>query len=186
MDDLLAVHMPYLRTLAMRFNRECAAAGFGSDDLAQETLLRAIGQKDRLPVRESDRQRYLHRMMANLLHDRLDESRALKRGGGRLCSLEEMLEGMARSTLRLEGLLRAPGPGPRTVAQRREARERITAALELLPRQQRAAVTLHLVHELELEETAGVMKCTEGQVRGLVQRGRETLRAQLRDLWNQE
>ncbi len=93
-----------------------------------------------------------------------------------------MLDGMAESTLRLEGLLRAPGPGPRTVAERREARDRITATLEALPLRQRAAVTLHLVHEFTLNQTAAAMQCTEGQVRGFVQRGREELRAQLRDL----
>jgi RNA polymerase sigma factor (sigma-70 family) len=120
--------------------------------------------------------------MANLLHDRLEAAHAGKRGGGRVSSLDELLGSLAESTLRLEALLPAPGPGPRTVAQRREVQARITTALETLPPAQRAAVTLHLIHEFTLDETAIALKRTEGQVRGLVQRGRETLRRLLEGL----
>ena len=181
MKDSLGQCLPYLRTLSLRFHSECAAAGLDTDDLAQETFLHAK-DSDKLPVRESEKQRYLHRVMANLLHDRLDAARALKRGGGHICSLDEMLNGMAESTLKLELLLREPGPGPRTVAQRRDARDQITHALDSLPLAQRAAVTLHLVHEFTLEETASAMKSSEGQIRGLVQRGRQKLRELLKDL----
>ncbi len=48
--------MPYLRAIAMRFHDECAAAGLGTDDLAQETILRAHTATG-LPKRESDRRR---------------------------------------------------------------------------------------------------------------------------------
>ena len=185
MDEKLTSQMPYLRTIAMRFCHECTAAGLGTDDLAQETILRASAAADSMPQRDSDLQRYLHRMMANLLHDRLDAARAQKRGGGHVASLDELLAGMAEATLRLEGMLRAQGPGPRTLAHRRDARAQITAALEALPVKQRAAVTLHLVHEFSLEDTAGAMGTSVGQVRGYVQRGREELRAMLRDLWEE-
>jgi RNA polymerase sigma factor (sigma-70 family) len=181
MDDALTSQSPYLRALAMRFHEECAAAGLGTDDLAQETLLRAATAT--LPSRSSDRQRYLHRIMANLLHDRLAAANALKRGGGRVCSLDALLEGMTESTRRIESLLPAPGPGPRTVAQRREVQARVTVALGALPPPQRAAITLHLVHEFTLEETAAALECSEGRVRGLLQRGRQTLRRSLAELW---
>ena len=88
MADLLTAEMAYLRTIAMRFYEECNAAGLGTDDLAQETALRARSIPN-LPKRESDRRRYLHRVMANLLHDQLDAARAIKRGGGRISNFYE-------------------------------------------------------------------------------------------------
>lgn len=41
MEDTLAVQLPFLKVIAMRFCRECAEVGIGPDDLAQETILRA-------------------------------------------------------------------------------------------------------------------------------------------------
>jgi DNA-directed RNA polymerase specialized sigma24 family protein len=76
MDDTLSSQLPYLRAVAMGFHEECTAAGIGTDDLAQETVLRALAASAALPARPSDRQRYLHRIMANLLHDRLAAARA--------------------------------------------------------------------------------------------------------------
>jgi len=119
-DALRAKCPTFLRTMAMRFHSECTAAGLDMDDLAQETVL-PHWKLQPCPNARATAVRFLHRVMANLLHDRLDGTRALKRGGGRLCSLDEMLDGMAEATLRLENLLRALGPGLRTVAERREA-----------------------------------------------------------------
>lgn len=76
MPEPLESELPYLKTLAMRFHSECAAAGMGTDDLAQETLIRALSSAS-LPGRESERRRYLHRIMANLMCDHLDAARAL-------------------------------------------------------------------------------------------------------------
>ncbi len=183
MDDPFFVsQLSYLRLIAWRFCKECRAAGMEPDDLAHETLLKARQRMELLPTRESDRQRYLYRLMGNLLKDCLDAVRAEKRGGGRVGSLDEFLAGMAESSVRLEMLIAAPGPGPRTLAQRREIRTRIVDAISSLPDEQRTAVTLHLVHEFTLEETSRTMERSEGQVRGYVQRGRARLQEVLRDL----
>jgi RNA polymerase sigma factor (sigma-70 family) len=181
MPETLASLVPYLTTVASgcRYRAGCAAAGFEPADLAQMTLERAIEAGDRLPKRESDRQRYILRIMANLLNEAMAAAAAQKRGAGRITSIEEVLATLSECSLRLEDIVAASGPGPRTLAQRREVQRLVAAEIQALPPAQRAAVELHLVTGCTLAETAEQMGWSEGQTRGYVERGRETLRARL-------
>jgi type I restriction enzyme R subunit len=65
-----------------------------TDDLAQETVLKALARPT-LPKRESDRRRFLHRLMANLLHDHLDAARDFKRHEGVHPSTDEVASSAA-------------------------------------------------------------------------------------------
>ena len=184
MDPLFAAELPYLRILAMRFFDLCHAAGIEPDDLAQETILHASRAKN-VPSDSSHRRRWLREVMANLASDLREKATAAKRGGGKVASLEETISALKDSTLRLEMLLCAPGSGPRTKAQRGETRDRLSAAIDKLPPEQRTAITLHLVHDLTLAETAEAMQRSVDSVRGLVERGRASLREDLSDLWDE-
>ena len=57
----------------------------------------------------------------------------------------------------------------------------IRAALAALPRRMRAAVVLRHWMDLSVEETAGLLHCSEGTVKSQTARGLATLRAELGD-----
>jgi len=180
--QMLAEMLPYLKTIAsgVRYRSGCTLAGFEPEDLAQLTVMRAMEKLESLPARESERQRYILRIMANLLRDAIEAAGTQKRGGGRVDSLDEMLATLSECALRLDGLLHNAPPGPRTMVQRREMRQIISAEVQALPPAQRAAVELHLVSGLTLAETAAEMGWSDGQTRGYVERGKEALQQRLR------
>lgn len=72
-----------------------------------------------------------------------------------------------------------PGAGPSDQAAGRELGARITAAIRILPMNQRTAFLLHHVHGLPLEEAAAVMGCRVGTVKSHVFRATAALREQL-------
>ena len=182
MNSQLAAMLPFLTILASgnRYRSGCVRAGFEPEDLAQMTLVRAMENTAKLPTRESDLQRYVLRIMANLLRDAIESARAQKRGSGAVASLDEVLADLSEGALRLDSLLYSAAPGPRTAVQRLELRQMIAAEIQALPAAQRAAVELHLVSGLTLAETAAEMGWSDGQTRGYVERGRETLQQRLR------
>ena len=186
LPEPLGEMLPYLTTVASgcRYRAGLATAGLDPEDLAQQTLLRAMEASDQLPARSSDRQRYILRIMANLLKDAIAAIETQKRGEGMVVSMEDILATLAECTLRLEDMVPASGPGPRTLAQRREITRIVSSEIQALPPAQRAAIELHEISGLTLEETGREMGWSQGQTRGYVERGRETLRQRLgkRDL----
>lgn len=72
--------------------------------------------------------------------------------------------------------------GPEAAAHHREVSRRIQAALAALPAEFRAAVVLRDLEGLAYEDVARILKVPVGTVRSRISRGRQALRAQLRDL----
>ena len=65
---------------------------------------------------------------------------------------------------------------------RRDRAERIRSAVESLPEKQRAAVLLHKYQEMDYDEIAGVLGCSESALKSLLFRAYETLRVELAPL----
>ena len=73
---------------------------------------------------------------------------------------------------------RATDPANETAE--RELQQRIQAAIQDLPEQQRTAVILCRFEGLSYEEIAGVLQCSVPAVKSLLHRARQTLKEQLR------
>jgi RNA polymerase sigma-70 factor, ECF subfamily len=65
---------------------------------------------------------------------------------------------------------------------RRDRAEQIRRAVESLPEKQRAAVLLHKYQEMDYDEIAGVLGCSESALKSLLFRAYETLRVELAPL----
>jgi RNA polymerase sigma-70 factor, ECF subfamily len=65
---------------------------------------------------------------------------------------------------------------------RRDRTEQIRRAVEALPEKQRAAVLLHKYQEMDYDEIAGVLGCSESALKSLLFRAYETLRVKLAPL----
>ncbi len=65
---------------------------------------------------------------------------------------------------------------------RRDRAELIRRAVESLPEKQRAAVLLHKYQEMDYDEIAGVLGCSESALKSLLFRAYETLRVELAPL----
>ena len=75
---------------------------------------------------------------------------------------------------------RQPGVEQQLLA--RDRAERIRRAIHALPEKQRAAVLLHKYYELDYDEIAGILECSESALKSLLFRAYETLRVQLAPL----
>ncbi len=67
-----------------------------------------------------------------------------------------------------------------------EARERIAAAIDALPENQRAVITLRDVDGFDAEEASGILGITDGNQRVLLHRARAKVRAALEDYIDEE
>ncbi len=85
-----------------------------------------------------------------------------------------------------ENLLRDDGPDPSAQAIRAELETRIQAALRTLPVKYRTAVVLRDVEEFSYEEIASTLHISLGTVKSRILRGRELLRAKLKNLLMQK
>jgi RNA polymerase sigma-70 factor (ECF subfamily) len=75
---------------------------------------------------------------------------------------------------------RQPGIEHQLIA--RDRTEAIRRAVESLPEKQRAAVLLHKYQEMDYDEIAGILQCSESALKSLLFRAYETLRVELAPL----
>jgi len=129
----------------------------GADDLAQEVFLTFIDTLDR----------YQHqgKLRSWLYGIAIRKARAKRRGY------------WLRSALRREHGVAASGTATAAdrTAERVEARERISAALDAMPHTQREVVVLRLIQGLTGEETARVLGISENAVGTRLHRARQAL-----------
>jgi RNA polymerase sigma-70 factor (ECF subfamily) len=166
----------YLRLLARLQLNPRLQGRLDPSDVVQQTLIKA--QKGLGQLRgqsEGELLAWLRRILANTLVDA-----ARKHGGeiGRQRSLEDAL---AASSARLEAWLAADQPSPSDQVVRQEQLLRLAEALAGLPEDQRAAVELHYLHEESVAEIATHMGRTRPAVAGLLRRGLQRLRENLRN-----
>jgi RNA polymerase sigma-70 factor (ECF subfamily) len=137
-------------------------------DAVQEAMLKMLGYRDRPPAEWTP-------LFWSVLRSRIID--AQRRRTFRLGWLEHRdPQDEARAADWTD-----PAPGPARGHDAREAWRALAAALRALPRRQREAFTLRVLEELDVADTARVMRCSEGSVKTHLSRAREALRKQLED-----
>jgi RNA polymerase sigma-70 factor (ECF subfamily) len=170
---------PYLRLLAQLHQDPRLRAKLDASDLVQQTFLQAhqasagFRGQDEAALRA-----WLRQILArNLVHAARDFGRD-KRDIGREQSIQASLD---LSSVRLEGWLIAQQSSPSQKAVHHEQMARLPDALASLPEAQREAVILHYWHDCTVAAIALHMGRTTAAVAGLLKRGLQQLRLQLRE-----
>ena|SRR6056297_335786 len=174
---IVARYEPYLRMLARVQMRRAYQAKVGTSDMVQQTMLQAVQALDGFRGRtEAEFRGWLRQILArHLCHLDRDLHRD-KRDIRREQSMEQKL---AKSSMRLEGLLAMDAPSPSQRAAVGEDVIRIIETMEKLPPSQREAIRLHYLEGLKLSEVATELDKTPGAIAGLLHRGMKALREEL-------
>jgi RNA polymerase sigma-70 factor (ECF subfamily) len=139
-------------------------------DLAQETFIRAWQSLSRLRKAGAFRG-WLHRIAANLVRDEVKSGRA---------RLEVTASALASEDGEwLPESVAAPDEGPVATLAAQELKTQIWSALDALPAEQRAAVVMHHLEGMSMQEIAEAMSVRPGTVMSRLARAREALRKRL-------
>lgn len=146
-----------------------------AEDLTQEVFLRIYRARSRYSP-SAKFTTWIFRIATNLaLNARRD---------GRYRQLEVSIQQASHSEEGDRRMLEIPDGQP-GAEQRLLARDRaalIRRAVEELPEKQRAAVLLHKYEELDYDQIAGILGCSESALKSLLFRAYETLRVKLAPL----
>ena len=152
-------HVDALYGYAMTLTHDRAAA----EDLVQETYLRAVRAFDRLAP-DSNLKAWLFAIMRNAWLNELRHARS----GPRFVAIEgEDAEG--------EAIGAAPIADPFALYARKEAHERIHAALASLPAHFREIVLLRDIEGFSYHEIAALLECPAGTVMSRLSRARRAM-----------
>lgn len=147
--------------------------------VVQQTMLEAYQAFPEGGIADADHlAAWLRRILANNLADEIRKLRRGKRDVTRERSLEAALE---QSSNRLHAWLAAEQSSPSQHARRREQALRVSEALASLSEAQREALVLRHFHGRSLAEIAERLGRTHAAVAGLLKRGLQQLRNQLRE-----
>ncbi len=170
---LLAKYRTPLVHFLFRMVRDAATA----EDLAQEVFLRVYrARKKYAPSAKFTT--WLFRIATNLALNAIRDSRNEKMG----ISIDDPAG--AGSSEGEQQRMDVPDKRPGLVERMME-RDRaavIKRAILALPEKQRAAVLLHKYHDLDYDEIADILDCSESALKSLLFRAYETLRVQLAPL----
>ena len=146
-----------------------------AEDLAQEVFLRVYrARKKYAPSAKFTT--WLFRIATNLALNEIRDSRYEKLG----ISIDGPGDTSSEEHLRMDVRDQSPGMAERLVERDRAAV--IKQAILALPAKQRAAVLLHKYHDLDYDEIAGILDCSESALKSLLFRAYETLRVELAPL----
>lgn len=170
---------PYLRLLAATGLNQKLQAKLDPSDIVQQTLLQAHkAQASFRGATEGELMAWLKQILTrNLIHATRDFG-AVKRDVGLEHSLQATLED---SWLQLDQALAQTGSSPRDQAQKNEDQRQMCDAVAQLPEAQRRAVELHHFLGLRITNVAEKMEKTPEAIAGLLKRGMQTLRSQLKN-----
>jgi len=171
-DFLLQKYRSPLVNFLNRMVRDTATA----EDLAQEVFLRVYrARKQYTPSAKFTT--WLFRIATNLALNSVRDNRHRRMG----ISLDAPADGEDSAPMEL------PARDMRIDEHmiERDRAEIIRRAIWSLPEKQRAAVLLHKYEEMDYEEIAGVLDCSEGALKSLLFRAYESLRVQLAPLVTQ-
>ena len=158
-----------------RMVRDTAAA----EDLAQEVFLRVYRARGQyLPAAKFTT--WMFRIATNLALNALRDGRYRKMEISIDQSLVDCSGDGANEQPALEIADRQPSIEFELI--RRDRADLIRRAVESLPEKQRAAVLLHKYQEMDYDEIAGVLGCSESALKSLLFRAYETLRVELAPL----
>ena len=171
-------HRAYLRLLADVQTDPRMRSKVDLSGVVQQSLLEAHAAPRLQAAPAAERLAWLRRVLANNLTDELRKLRSDKRGADREVSLYVSCD---ESSRRLD-VLAGDVSSPSAALQREERALRLAAALQRLPEAQRQALILQHWHGWPLAEIADHMQRTRLAVAGLLKRGLQQLRDELRDL----
>jgi RNA polymerase sigma-70 factor (ECF subfamily) len=154
-----------------RMVRDTAVA----EDLAQEVFLRVYRARQQYAP-SAKFTTWMFRIATNLALNSMRDNRHRKME----ISMDQATDSGEDEQRPLEVPDRAPSVEQELVARCRA--EMIMKAIHALPEKQRAAVLLHKYQELDYDEIAGVLECSESALKSLLFRAYETLRVELAPL----
>jgi len=146
-----------------------------AEDLAQEVFLRVYRARENYAP-NAKFTTWMFRIATNLALNSLRDNRHRQME----ISMDQSVHSGEDEIKPIEVPDRAP-----TIEQDLVARSRaaiILKAIHALPEKQRAAVLLHKYHELDYDEIAHVLECSESALKSLLFRAYETLRLELAPL----
>ncbi len=168
---LLQKYRTPLVNFLYRMVRDAAAA----EDLAQEVFLRVYRSRKKYAP-SAKFTTWLFRIATNVALNALRDARYRQME----VSLDQRSDPGQSDHPAVELPDRRPGVEQQLVARDRAAM--IRRAIHALPEKQRAAVLLHKYHELDYDEIARILDCSESALKSLLFRAYETLRVQLAPL----
>jgi RNA polymerase sigma-70 factor (ECF subfamily) len=171
-DFLLQKYRSPLVNFLNRMVRDQAMA----EDLAQDVFLRVYrARKQYTPSAKFTT--WLFRIATNLALNSVRDNRHNRMG----ISIDAPADGDSSPPMELKA--REMRIDERMIE--RDRVEIIRRAIWSLPEKQRAAVLLHKYEEMDYEEIAGILDCSEGALKSMLFRAYETLRVQLAPLVGQ-
>jgi RNA polymerase sigma-70 factor (ECF subfamily) len=152
-----------------------------ASDLVQEAMLQAhVALPQFQGATDNEFVAWLREILENKLVDAIRHYGRKKRDVKLEQALCRKLEQASSSFEVLECKLAANGTTPSQYVLQNQTALILAESLALLPKDQRTALELHHLEDHSLEETAGVMNRTPASVAGLLRRGLETLRENLK------
>jgi RNA polymerase sigma-70 factor (ECF subfamily) len=168
---LLRKYRSPLVNFLYRMVRDTAVA----EDLAQEVFLRVYrARQEYAPSAKFTT--WMFRIATNLALNSVRDNRHRQME----ISMDQQVDSGESEQPALEVADRAPSVEQELVARCRA--EMILKAIHALPEKQRAAVLLHKYQELDYDEIARVLECSESALKSLLFRAYETLRVELAPL----
>jgi RNA polymerase sigma-70 factor, ECF subfamily len=123
-----------------------------SSDIVQDAYCRAVEKLEQFHgTSEGELLRWLQRILANVVKDKINAAYAQKRDIGLVQSLEAAV---TESWVRLDSFLAAEQSSPSERAEREELLVRLAAALEQLPEVERDVIICHHLHATPVAEIA--------------------------------
>jgi RNA polymerase sigma-70 factor (ECF subfamily) len=168
---LLRKYRTPLVNFLYRMVRDTAVA----EDLAQEVFLRVYRAREDYAPRAKFTT-WMFRIATNLALNSVRDNRHRRME----ISMDQPADSGEEDARPLEVPDRAPSVEQELVARSRAAM--ILRAIHSLPEKQRAAVLLHKYQELDYDEIARVLECSESALKSLLFRAYETLRVELAPL----
>lgn len=162
-EELIDSYQKKVFNLALRIigNYDDAA------DLAQETFVRIFKAISNFKE-QSSFSTWVYRITTNVC---LDEIR--KRKNKKFVSLDEDIH-MDDGDMKRQVV--SEDPGPDDAAERAEVRRVVNNAINKLPEDQRAVITLRDLHGMSYEEIAKILDCPGGTVKSRINRARMALK----------
>ncbi|RKU26172.1 RNA polymerase subunit sigma-24 [Candidatus Poribacteria bacterium] len=142
-----------------------------AEDLAQETFLRVLKSAPRYKPKAAFKN-WLYTIATNLSRNEIRNR--IRRNTYLLDDLVDDGEDIYHSDIMTDTRLQ-----PDILIEKKEQQQLIKRALNLLPDNQRIALTLVTYQELSYDEIADILECTVGAVKSLIHRARQNMKLHL-------
>ena len=170
----------YLHLLAQGQMGRQLRAKCDASDLVQQTLMEAHRDFPAFQGQhEGELLAWLRRILAHNLLNAARHFTARQRDAAREVSLEQVQQGLDRSSVNLGRCLAAATPSPSQLAAQDEAAVHLADTLSRLPEDYRTVLVLRVFEGLSAEEVAEKMGRSAGAVRMLQMRALAALRGEL-------